>query len=186
MGLDQDVPVIGWVGRLSHEKGPDQLLEAVTKFSSPRPVTAVIGEGPLSGQLCQRATRLGLDDGSVRLMGQRGNAARLYQAFDLLVMSSRAEGTPLVLLEAMAAGIPVVCFAVGGIPDVIDNASGWLVPAGDIGALTYAIEHALSDRAEAEKRAAAAQQIFLERYSIQRYISLLGEFYRRVIPMVPS
>ncbi len=90
----------------------------------------------------------------------------------------------MVLLEAMAVGVPVVSFAVGGIPKVVDDSSAWLAPAQDTDALAEAVLHALTDRAEATKRATTARQVFEDRFTAEKAAAALYEFYECVIPRV--
>ena len=136
--LEEGQWVIGWVGRLSHEKGLDILLDALARLAEPRVHLAVIGDGPEREALHARAARLGLD-AQVTWCGAIPRAERYYPAFDLLVLSSRTEGSPLVLLEAMAAGTPVVAAEVGGVRETISPKQGLLVPPEDPAALATAI-----------------------------------------------
>src|SRR5262249_403741 len=121
LSLDQGDLVAGWIGRLSAEKGPDILVDALADDACPRRlIVAVIGEGPERLHLEQRAAQLNVAD-RLRFCGALPDAARLFPAFDLVTISSRTEGTPMVLLEAMASSTPVVATRVGGIPDVVDE-----------------------------------------------------------------
>ena len=86
----------------------------------------------------------------------------------------------MVLLEAMAAGVPVVSFAVGGIPDVLDASSAWLVRPGDCSALTSAIGNALGSAEVAQQRARAARMILDERFGIARWLDRVYTVYRKV------
>lgn len=131
---------VGWVGRLSREKGPDVFLESLAlpaaRASGVR--ASVIGDGPMRARLEARARELGIES-AVRWHGAIPGAARLLRAFDALVLSSRTEGTPSVLLEAMGAGVPVVATSVGGIPDAVVGAPARLVPPEDPRALAEAL-----------------------------------------------
>jgi glycosyltransferase involved in cell wall biosynthesis len=111
------------------------------------------------------------------LRGSRDNAAALMPAFDVLVLSSRTEGTPMAILEAMSAGVPVVAFAVGGIPQVLGAGSGWLVPPGDIAGLRSAIGDALADPAEATRRAARAREILRGEHGVEEWIKRVHQVY---------
>ena len=156
LGLGPEETVIGWIGRLSHEKGPDLLIDAVAGLPLPRPVCVVIGDGPERHHIGQRIARRGLTGRDLRLAGPLSSAARLLKAFDVLVLSSRTEGVPMVLLEAMAAGVPVVGFAVGGIPDVVDESSASLVAPEDVRGLTRAIAAVLASPELAQRRTRTA------------------------------
>ena len=154
---------MGWVGRLSHEKGADLLLEALAAASAG--VRAVIvGDGPERERLEAQARALKLPPDTVRFEGQVPSAAALFRAFDALVISSRTEGLPMVLLEAMSAGVPVIAFAVGGIPEVVSNELAWLATPGEPAALASAIEAAARDPDAVRRRAVAAQAAFSQRF----------------------
>ncbi len=179
-GLKSCDVVLGWVGRLSCEKGPDLFVDAVAALRPPRPVVLLIGDGPERGSLEARIAVHGLTEKHVRLAGYRPDAARLLRAFDVLVMSSRTEGAPMVLLEALAAGVPVVSFAVGGIPDMVDSSAVWLVPPGDTAAMTAAIVSALSSPRLTQEEAKGAEQSLEERFGIDQWLDRVYAIYRKV------
>jgi len=156
LGLSPDCFVVGWVGRLSPEKGPDVLLEALPLLTDLPLVVSMVGAGVEGARLQGRARRLGLD-GRIRWHGALPDAERLFAAFDLFVLSSRAEGTPIVLFEAIAVGVPIVATRVGGVPDVLSSAEAVLVPADDAFALAAAIRGVFQDRGAAQRRARAAR-----------------------------
>jgi glycosyltransferase involved in cell wall biosynthesis len=128
--------VVG-IGRLSPEKGFDRLVEAarLVVAGSPRAGFVLIGDGPDRAALAEQVRAAGLD-AHVVLAGFRSDVDRLLQGADVLAQSSYTEGLPNVVLEACAAGIPVVATVVGGTGEVVqDGVTGYLVPAGDAGAL---------------------------------------------------
>ncbi|HSH46172.1 MAG TPA: glycosyltransferase, partial [Longimicrobiales bacterium] len=177
---------VGFIGRIGHEKGPDVLLEALSHLERPA-ATTFIGEGRLRDALAGRAEALGLDQ-TVRWAGLVQDAARLIRAFDAVVLSSRTEGTPVVLLEAMAAGVPVIAAAVGGIPHIVGPDEASLVPAEDPPALAAAIRDTRDDpRAAAGRAARASQRLrgelsaaqWLERYDRVYIASGVGTAVRR-------
>jgi glycosyltransferase involved in cell wall biosynthesis len=180
LGIPDGTPTIGWVGRLSAEKGADLLLAALPHVGVAGAGAVLLGAGEEAGGLATQAASLGLPEGAVRLVGERADAASLLGAFDVLVISSRTEGLPMVLLEAMAVGTPVVAFAVGGIPDVLGDESGWLVPAGDVPALAGAIRHALSAPDEAARRAAAARRALEARFGLDHWLRRVEAVYATV------
>jgi len=145
LGPKRNEKRMGWVGRLYPIKGCDVFLDALARLEAEGWHACVIGDGPERRALEARADELGLAD-RIRFTGAIPDAARLFAGLDLFVLSSRSEGTPMVLLEAMGAGVPVVASAVGGVPDVLrPPAEGWLVPPEDPAALAAAIEEALRD-----------------------------------------
>jgi glycosyltransferase involved in cell wall biosynthesis len=177
LGIPQDCVAIGWVGRLSREKGPDLFLRAIRQVDLDTAAAVLVGAGEDEPRLVDLVASLGFRNGSVRLVGQRPDAASLLGAFDVLAISSRTEGLPMVLLEAMAAGTPIVAFAVGGIPQVISEESGWLVRPGDVAGLTEALAEALRDRAEATRRATVAREILQARFSPDRWVAQVEAVY---------
>lgn len=131
LGLAPGRRVVGYVGRLSHEKGPDVLVEAMAELARRDPLAdaAIVGAGPLEPALRARVGALGLG-GRVRLVGHRlhDELPRWLRAFDVLCLPSRREGCPNVVLEALASGRPVVASGVGGVPELLRRENGLLVP----------------------------------------------------------
>lgn len=157
LGLPQYGFIVGWVGRLSHEKGLDILIDALAAFPTLDVHLSVIGDGRERAALTRRATKTELArQRRIYWHGQILEAGRLLAAFDVLVISSRTEGTPMLLFEAMATGVPIITAAVGGIPDVVNSTEALLVPAGDTRALTAAIDEVHRDATGARRRAIAA------------------------------
>jgi glycosyltransferase involved in cell wall biosynthesis len=169
-------PVFGVIARLSKEKGIDVFLEAVRSF--PPPVSfEVIGEGPEASRL--RAHPVA---SRIRWLGYRSDAAERMQQWSALVIPSRSEGLPIVLLEAMAQHVPVVATSVGGIPDAItDGEHGILVEPDDGGALARGMAAILENPSGAAARAGAAHARFLAYYTLGRVGDQLERFYTRVI-----
>jgi glycosyltransferase involved in cell wall biosynthesis len=176
-GIDEDAFHIGWVGRLSLEKGPDVLLDALRLIDLDGVVSSFVGDGPLMSSLRERARAAGLDD-HVRWHGLVPDAAILFPAFDVLVLSSRTEGSPMVLLEAMSMGIPVVAARVGGIPDMVGSLEAVLVPRDDPEALARALSHVRSDRSSAGTRADAARTRFDEDFGFDAWVHRYETIYR--------
>ena len=168
-GLDRGDADLLYVGRLRIRKGVEVLLEALAGLALERPSARLLvaGDGEQRNALEARARELRLGADRVRFLG-RVSAARvrwLLEGASALVVPSIYEGMPLVVLEAMAAGVPVVASRVSGIPEVvIDGATGWLVPCEDPPALARALEAALGDRVEARRRGEAGRRRVAERY----------------------
>jgi glycosyltransferase involved in cell wall biosynthesis len=134
-------PLVGAIARLQPEKGVANFLKAAAHVAPLFPEThfVIAGDGPLRQDLIALAENLGLGD-RVHFLGFRSDASALMRSLDVLVVPSLTEGSPLVTLEAMAAGTPVVASAVGGIPDQVrHDREGLLVPPGDTGAMGDAI-----------------------------------------------
>jgi glycosyltransferase involved in cell wall biosynthesis len=148
LGLREGELVIGNVGNFTAKKDHRTLLEATAVAASHHHEIqlVLIGSGPLEGAVRDDARSLGLID-RVVFAGSRDDVAELVPAFDVFALSSRHEGLPISLLEAMAAGVPCVATSVGGVPEVIDNGNeGLLVPPGDAVALANALSTLLRAR----------------------------------------
>jgi glycosyltransferase involved in cell wall biosynthesis len=158
-----------WVvaGRLEEQKGHDLLFDAlVTLLRQGLDFTlAVAGDGSRRGWLEQRALSLGLSP-RVQFVGQLDDVGPLLAAADGVILPSRWEGLPLVLLEAMARGRPIVATAVGGVADAVeDGVSGTLVPPNDVAALAAALEHLHRRADRAWRLGQVAAEVARDRYS---------------------
>jgi glycosyltransferase involved in cell wall biosynthesis len=139
--------VVGAAGRLSPEKGFDLLIAAAAEIVRRHPDVGflICGDGPSRPQLAGQIAALGLQE-KVVLAGFRGDLERLVPGWDLSVLSSRTEGLPVAVLEALAAGVPVVATAVGGTPEAVaDGTDGFLIPRDDVRTLTARISELLAD-----------------------------------------
>jgi glycosyltransferase involved in cell wall biosynthesis len=168
--IEGEHPVLGVVGRLSREKGVDVFLRAAslltkegTSFSA-----AIVGDGPDRSSLEALARDLGLAD-RVRFTGPLNNMRAVYDAIDLLVIPSRSEGLPNVLLEALAHDRPVAATRVGAIPTVLESSlAGALAEPDSPRSLADAIGRALTLRAD--PRAVAARRRAVDAFSLERRI----------------
>jgi glycosyltransferase involved in cell wall biosynthesis len=182
MNIAPDRNVVLVVGRLSREKDHLTLLDAVNllrkRFS---PYLVIVGDGPERPRIEQRIRRLWLA-GNVILTGQQSSAEPYYGIADLAVLSSRTEGSPNALLEAMAAGVPLVATAVGGVPEIAnDGETALLVKPGDARALAESMGRLLEDRQLSSGLAARARQLVRERYAPEQRTRRLVEIYRGVV-----
>lgn len=150
-------PVVLAVGRLSQQKGFADLLEAFAQVHAhfPEAFLAIAGAGELQGELNARLEQLGLT-GHARLLGGRGDVPQLLRASDIFVSSSLWEGLPVAVLEAMAAGLPIVATAVGEVPLTVVDGTGLLVPAAQPPELAAALKTLLADPAQREAMGRAA------------------------------
>jgi glycosyltransferase involved in cell wall biosynthesis len=177
LGIAADRKVILIVGRLSLEKDHLTLLEAVRLLDVPFQLL-IVGEGPERGSIEERIRALNLS-GSVTMAGQQSSAEPYYRIADVAVLSSRSEGSPNALLEAMAAGVPVVATRVGGIPEMVtDNESALLIEPGDAGAMANAISALLTDPGRAQRLTAASRALIRERHAPETRVKKLVEIYR--------
>lgn len=180
-----DERIVLSVGRLSREKAHIDLISAfkhLRERSRDHGSTLVIlGEGPERTTLAAAAESFGLGK-SVVFAGEVSNVQPYYAAADVLVLPSHSEGSPYVLLEAMAANVPVVATAVGGVPEMVTNEeSALLVPPSDSPAMAAAIARVLSDQSLAHKLTENAFALVATRYSPGTYVRSLLEIYREVI-----
>ena len=148
-------PVVLAVGRHARQKGLDVLVEAAAAWRDldPAPLVVIAGDGPLTGELRAQAAELGVD---VRFPGRRDDVPALLRAAAVFVLPSRWEGQPLVLQEALRAGIPVVATLVGGVPGLTGEDAAVLVPGADARALAAAVRSVLTDAPLAARLRAAA------------------------------
>ena len=180
LGIEGDGFHVGWVGRLSHEKGPDLFLEALALLAKEGITASVVGAGREQSDLMARARRNGIAD-SVLWHGAVANAGRLQPAFDLFVLSSRTEGTPMVLFEAMAAGTPIVSTAVGGVPDVLGDREALLTPPENPAALADAIRSVWRDPTAAKHRTTAARARLESAFALGPWLDRYDQVYQQAI-----
>jgi glycosyltransferase involved in cell wall biosynthesis len=166
LGLAADDVVAIIVARLTTVKGQDRLVRALARLAPARPrlKVVIVGEGPQREPLETLAAELGVSD-KVVFTGLRRDVPRLLAAADLGVLPSLHEGVPMSVIEQMAAGLPVLASAVGGLPDVVgDGEEGFLVPAGDIDALCTRLAELVDDddrrRAAGERARLRAEREF--------------------------
>lgn len=155
--LGLDGPALGAAGRLTPQKALGDALAALARV--PGVQLLVRGDGPERAALERQAAELGLD-GRVRFLGAgtRDDVVRLFRAVDAALLTSAWENMPHAVLEALAAGTPVVATAVGGVPEVVrDGENGLLVPAGDVEAIAEAIRRIVEDEGLRRSLAAAAR-----------------------------
>jgi glycosyltransferase involved in cell wall biosynthesis len=169
LGIFDETPVIVVVAGLRPEKAHDVLLGAVARLKADgrRVRVLLAGEGERRGALATLAQSLGIE-GDVEFLGVRRDVARLLHASDVAVLPSVTEALPLALLEAMAAGTPVVASAVGSVPELVhDGETGWLTRAGDPVSLARGIGYILDDGARTERIRSQARALVEARYSIE-------------------
>jgi glycosyltransferase involved in cell wall biosynthesis len=179
LGLAGDDLRIGWAGRLSPEKGPEVVLQALALLRDQPVSLSMLGDGAARARLQAQARSLGVAE-RVTWHGTVPDAARLFPAFDVFVLSSHTEGTPMVLFEAMAAGVPVVASEVGGVPDVLSSAHAWLVPPGNPRALADAVSGVLQQPAEGRRRVAAAGKRLASEFAVEPWLDRHEKLYRAV------
>lgn len=179
------------VGRLTEVKGHDFFLRAFAAWSDPAGRALVIGDGHLRPSLERTAAALGIAD-RVTFTGMREDPESFYRDADLLVLTSRNEGTPLSILEAMADGVPVLATAVGGVPDLLgepkETADGFtiaergvMIAYGDVDGFVAAMRRLSSDRELRERLASAARAWVFAHHDKQRMVRDVTELYLRLL-----
>jgi glycosyltransferase involved in cell wall biosynthesis len=183
LGLDAHVPLVGIVGRLARIKNHQTFLEAAAAIAAARPEARVlvVGDGDLRPEIEAGAHRLNLMPRMI-FTGWRYDLPRVYSDLDVLAMSSDNEGTPIALIEAMAAGCPVVATNAGGVPDLIDHGTtGLLVPVRDPHGLAEAVLRLLRDEPLARELAASARRHVRVRFSASRFVADMDVLYERLV-----
>ena len=171
---------VGWAGRLSNEKGVDVLVRALGFLEPGSSVRAsIIGAGTCEVDMRALSAAIGVSD-RIRWHGTIPDSYRLYRAFDAFVLSSRTEGTPMVLLEAMTAEVPIVTTSVGGVPDMVSPNEALLVPSEQPAALAGAIEAVRREPVLARSRAVAARRRLDEEFAIGPWLERHEAIYRAV------
>lgn len=178
-----------FVGRLNPQKDPLLLLEAFQKLPEDlRQTTTLdyVGQGPLQAALLERIHKFGLE-GQVRLLGHRSDVLSLMRASTVLVLPSRWEGLPNVVLEAMANELPVVATRIDGTQELLAaETTGWLVPPRNSNALTAALTEALRSPHLRHKFARTAQHVVAERFTWNETVIRYDRLLRTFLPATRS
>jgi glycosyltransferase involved in cell wall biosynthesis len=185
LGLNDDDLVIGNVARLTAEKDHARLIEAVATLRPdvPNIRLIIVGDGPERAALEELARQKHLGD-AARFTGNTDNARRCYAAFDMFALPSLNEGLPMVLLEAMAAGVPVIASSVGAVPRVVQHGkNGLLISPGDTAQLVQAMRRLAADptlRAELSRQGAeTVRNDFSSHAMVRRYWEIYEDGSRR-------
>jgi glycosyltransferase involved in cell wall biosynthesis len=183
LGLAPGTPLVGIVARLVPVKAHETFLQVARDLAPVRPdaVFLIVGDGERRGALEAMARELGVGD-RVRFLGWRADLDRLYADLDVVVLTSKNEGSPVALIEAMAAGRPVVSTRAGGVEDVVaDGVTGRVVPVGDAGAIARAVVGLLDDPEEAARLGEAARASVVARFGSQRLVDDIDALYQRLL-----
>jgi glycosyltransferase involved in cell wall biosynthesis len=182
LGIPAEALVISTVGRLTAIKQHRLFLDTVKRVvdAEPRAIALIAGDGELRGDLEAHAAALGISD-RVRMLGWRRDLATIYAATDVFLLTSRNEGTPVALIEAMATGVPGVSTDVGGVGDVMGGDTGRMAPFGDAAGLASAIVELLSDPALRAQLGARARARVLEHYDLGRLVGDIAALYRTLL-----
>jgi glycosyltransferase involved in cell wall biosynthesis len=183
LGVSPEAFVVGWVGRMTAVKRTDDVLLAFQRLLDENgdSYLCLVGDGPDRAHLERYAHELGIAQRCL-FLGYQDDVARFYAAMDVLLLPSANEGTPVSVIEALAAGRPVVATRVGGVPDVVrEGTDGFLVDVGDTDGLAARLGELARDpdrRAEMGERGRA--HVF-ERYAVDRLVDDVDRLYRSLL-----
>jgi glycosyltransferase involved in cell wall biosynthesis len=183
LGIPGDRFAVGWIGRMTAVKRTDDVLIAFKRLrdGGVDAVLCMVGDGPDRLQLEQRAHELGVARNTV-FLGYQEDVAPFYAAFDALVLPSGNEGTPVSVIEALAAELPVVATRVGGVPDVVrDGEDGFLVEAGATDDLADRLAQLAGDPALRARMGKQGRERVLPRYAVERLVEDIDELYRSLL-----
>ncbi|HSE27295.1 MAG TPA: glycosyltransferase [Gemmatimonadales bacterium] len=179
LGITEDQPILLMLGELRANKRVGDAIRALARLRDSRAVLCVAGAGPLLHTWMAMAESLGLG-GRVKFLGYRTDVPALLAGADALVFCTEREGLPRSVMEAMAAGVPVVATDIRGNRDLLAPTGGLLYPLGDVNALTHCLSRLLTDR-ELVVRLAEAGQRSVPQYELGRVLALHEELYGRVL-----
>lgn len=182
VGLPEGRPAVGIVGRLVPVKDVNTFLTAcqLVARENQETIFVVAGDGPLRESIeAQAHSRLG---DRIRFLGWVSDLPDLYAALDVVVLTSRNEGTPVALIEASASARPVIGTHVGGVPDVIkDGETGFLVPPGDPQSVAERVLYLLGNPGRAQVMGTSGRHFVKDRFSSQRLINDVASLYRELL-----
>jgi glycosyltransferase involved in cell wall biosynthesis len=182
LGVDPAAPLVGIVGRLVPIKNHELFLASARLVIErvPEARFVIVGDGERRAELEALVEQIGLSE-VVFFVGWRRDLTVIYADLDILALTSDNEGTPVSIIEAMAAQVPVIATEVGGVPDLLQNGElGRMIPTGDSEALAEALVRMIKSGKE-PIRLRKAQQVALEIYSAQRLVAELEELYRALL-----
>jgi len=188
LGIAPNTPVVLTVGRLNPEKGHRYLLESIqiARQHIPDLRALIVGEGPLREKLEATTRSLHLE-AVVSFLGWQEDVASLMVASDLFVLPSTRESFGLVILEALALGLPVIAARVGGVPEIIKTGeTGILVEPGDTEGLAKAMMWALTNLAQAGQLARQGQAMVRRHFSVEAMVKAVSRVYDEVLPAPSS
>lgn len=182
LGADEDTVLAANVSIMRPGKGHVDLLEAMAELPASSPVRLVlIGDGPLRADLEQRArTDAALMD-RVLFAGYRTDITTLIQAADVIVHPSYADALPTALIHALAAGLPVIAYDVGGIPEIVGADAGVLLPVGSVSELASTMGRLASDPAARARMGSAGRVRFADRFDARGWAESLVRLYDEVL-----
>jgi glycosyltransferase involved in cell wall biosynthesis len=182
LGIPMSAQVVGSVGRLSAQKSPSDFVRVAEAVHRSRPDAHFIwiGDGPLEEEVRNLSTSLQLD-AIIHWLGQRSDVHQLLHLFDCLILTSRWEGLPLVILEAMAAGVPVVATDILGTRELIEHGvNGWLAPVRDAESLARLVLNLLANPSKAETFREASRARIEKEFTRTHMLGMIQDIYEEV------
>ena len=183
LGIPPDVFVVGWIGRMTAVKRTEDIARTLQALVE-RGVDAylcLVGDGPDRAGLERRMHELGVAKHCL-FVGYQEDVARFYDAIDVLLLTSVNEGTPVSVIEALAAGRPVVATRVGGVSDVVrDGVDGFLVEVGDVESLAARLAELAGDPELRARMGNAGRAHVIERYAVERLVDDVDRLYRALL-----
>lgn len=183
LGIPMGVPLVGFVGRLAHEKGPDMFVQFAEHVhrSHPHVHFVMVGDGPMRGEVEEAARESGLQ-AHLHLPGSLDQMHLMYPAFDILVQTSRVEGLPFSLLEGMACGLPIAAMDAGGVNEIVEvGTTGYLSAIGDWAGLGNAVIRLIDDSSLRAKMGAAARRRVEKHFDVNSMIIQLAQRFRNLV-----
>jgi len=187
LGIGPDAFVVGWVGRMTAVKRTDDVLRAFRELLD-RDVDAwlcLVGDGPDRAHMERRAHELGIARRCL-FVGYQDDVAPYYEAIDALLLPSVNEGTPVSVIEALAAGRPAVATRVGGVPDVVrDGVDGFLADVGDASTLADRLAELARDPERRAEMGREGREHVVQRYAVDRLVDDVDRLYRELLSALP-
>jgi glycosyltransferase involved in cell wall biosynthesis len=183
VGVTGDSFVVGWVGRMTGVKRLEDVLRGFRALLATHDdaYLCLVGDGPDRARMERLAHELGIMRRCL-FVGYQDDVGRFYEAFDVLVLPSANEGTPVSVIESLAAGRPVVATRVGGLPDVVeDGVDGFLVDVGDVEAIGVGLSELANDEDRRRTMADAGRNRMRERYAVERLVDDVDRLYRALL-----
>ena len=183
IGVPMGVPLVGFVGRLSWEKDPEKFVRVAERVHQKCPDVhfAIVGEGPRADEVAALIRQMGVAD-YVHLAGLWKNTPEVYPAFDIFVQTSRSEGMPLSIMEAMACARPVVAIAVGGVAELVEaDTSGLLFSPGDWEGVACGLIELLTHPERLKQMGQAGRKRVEEMYDLRTSARLTGDLFQRLV-----
>ena len=188
LGIPPDAFVVGWIGRMTAVKRTEDIARTLQALVE-RGVDGylcLVGDGPDRTRLERRMHELGVAKRCL-FVGYQENVARFYDAMDVLLLTSVNEGTPVSVIEALAAGRPVVATRVGGVSDVVrDGVDGFLAEVADVESLAARLAELAGDPELRARMGNAGQAHVVDRYAVERLVDDIDRLYRSLLPGRPA